>query len=265
MENLMFDESYEVILADTETARRIHYQLRYQVYCLDEGFEEHSKYPDGMERDDWDDHAVHFIVQSKQTREWIAAMRLILPQQKSLPVEELCDIDSRVMEFNSNENIAEISRICVKNTFRHKQVLQPITNRTQESLNMWTSPVTKAYSNTPERVYKKSEIMLGLLRAASVFSQNNNIHNWCFLTTPALARLISQMNIQLIRVGPACLHRGKRFPFLANLKEAERRIRNGCTVVENMFKRHNLAYRRFSELECENCYDDMFFQTSMVA
>jgi len=47
----MFDKRYEVILADTDEARRVHYRLRYQVYCMEEGFEAHDKFPDRMERD----------------------------------------------------------------------------------------------------------------------------------------------------------------------------------------------------------------------
>ncbi len=239
----MFDKRYEVILADTAEAQRIHYQLRYQVYCLEEGFEAHDNFPDHMERDEWDENAVHFIVRSKQSMEWVAAMRLVLPRQEGLPLENLCSVDSNVMPFSHNENVAEVSRICIKDTFRRKR--QPVADNDDNLAR----PDADEKAVARQQRYKKSEIMLGLFRAASVYSREHNIRNWLFLTTPALARLINQMNIQLIKIGSACLHRGKRFPFMADLKESENRIRRGCSVVEEMFSRSELAYRAFSELQ----------------
>jgi N-acyl amino acid synthase of PEP-CTERM/exosortase system len=240
----MFDKRYEVILADTAEARKIHYQLRYQVYCLEEGFEAHERFPDRMERDQWDENSVHFIVRSKQSKEWIAAMRLVLPRHEHLPMESLCEIDSRVMPSNYDENIAEISRICVKDTFRRKR--QPAAENADGSV---ARPAADEKATAGRQRYRKSEIMLGLLRAASVYSREHNISNWYFLTTPALARLINQMNVQLIKIGAACLHRGKRFPFMADLRESEKRLSRGCPVVEKMLGRSELAYRTFSELQ----------------
>ena len=48
----MFDERYEVFLADNETARQIHHKVRYQVYCLEEGFEDQNDFDDNQERDE---------------------------------------------------------------------------------------------------------------------------------------------------------------------------------------------------------------------
>ena len=240
----MFDKCYEVILADTDEAREINYQLRYQVYCLEEGFEAHENFPDRMERDEWDKNSVHFIVRSKKSKEWVAAMRLVLPRQENLPIENLCSIDPRVMPSNYDENIAEISRICVRGTFRRKR--QSIIEHGDDSI-VGTCPDGKAAAGQLRT--RKSEIMLGLLRAASVYSREHNISNWFFLTTPALARLINQMNVQLIKIGSVCLHRGKRVPFMADLRESEKRLSRGCSVVEKMLNRNHLAYRAFSELQ----------------
>ena len=65
----MFDNRYEVILADNEDARRIHHQVRYKVYCLEEGFEDQSHFDNNEEHDEWDSHSVHFTVRTKQTKE----------------------------------------------------------------------------------------------------------------------------------------------------------------------------------------------------
>jgi hypothetical protein len=36
----MTNNGYEIILADTEESKNIHYNLRYQIFCLEKGFEE---------------------------------------------------------------------------------------------------------------------------------------------------------------------------------------------------------------------------------
>jgi N-acyl amino acid synthase of PEP-CTERM/exosortase system len=241
----MFDEHYEVILADSDEARRIHYGLRYQVYCSEEGFESPASFPDQMEKDHWDQTAVHFLVRSKQSDEWVAAMRLVRPREDKLPLHDVCSIDPLLQQFNSSEHVAEVSRICVKDAFRRnlRNVAvsdKRVSNKRNDAGGL--SPVAR-------QRYRRSEIMLGLLRAAAIYSWEHNIGSWYFLTTPALARLINQMNVQLIKIGPACQHRGKRFPFMADIKDSEERLRQGCKIVERMFSRVDNAYHSFTGLQ----------------
>ena len=42
----IFDHNYEVLLANTEESKNIHYKLRYQVYCDEMRFEDKNKFPD---------------------------------------------------------------------------------------------------------------------------------------------------------------------------------------------------------------------------
>jgi len=239
----MFDDRYEVILADNETARRIHHQVRYKVYCLEEGFEEQSDFEDNEERDEWDDHSVHFTVRTKDTREWIAAMRMVVSGPEGLPVEQMCSIDPVIKP--TGESIAEISRLCILD--KHRQGKQ---SRGQSPQDATTYPhLVKATQQpaTNER-HHKSEIILGLLRAAVDYSYENGISNWFFLTTPALARLINRMCIQLVKVGTSCEHRGVRYPFIANLQEAERQATQGCSAIAEWRKQGAKSYHRYSDL-----------------
>ena len=190
----MFNNQFEVILADDNYSRSLHYQIRYQVYCLEEGFEKAAKFRASEERDDWDNQSAHFLVRSKQTNEWVAAMRMVIPESGQLPIENLCDIHPVVRPSLTGEPAAEISRICVVNNYRRKS------------------------SQRQDQVHK-SMIMKGLLSAAAQYSMENGIRYWYFLTSPALARMFSSLNIQLIKVGEACEHRGTRYPFMANLMQ----------------------------------------------
>jgi N-acyl amino acid synthase of PEP-CTERM/exosortase system len=79
----MLLQEYDFYLADSYAARSIHYNLRYQVYCLREKFEDPSSHPNFLEQDKYDELAAHFIVRSRLTREWLGAMRLIVAPVES--------------------------------------------------------------------------------------------------------------------------------------------------------------------------------------
>lgn len=216
----MFDERYEVFLADTDTARQIHHQVRYQVYCLDEGFEDPRNFSDGEEKDDWDEHSAHFLVRSKLSNEWVAAMRLVLPGPNGLPIEQVCDIDAAAVPIGAST--AEISRVCIIDKYRRMA--------------------------TKERTHR-SEIILGLLRAAVDYSYEKGISNWFSLSPPAIARIIKRLCIQLNKVGPPCDHRGVRYPFAANLRIAERQATEGSSTIAEWRNSAIKSYRRYSETE----------------
>ncbi len=228
----MFDRHYEVILADNAAGRSVHYHIRYLVYCMETGFEDETQFPDGMERDSWDNNAVHFIVRARATGEWIAAMRLILPRQGQLPVEHLCQLDASALPAATPSQLGEISRLCIVDHARRRlhdhAALQGIADLTP-------SPNT----------FREPEIMLGLLRAAAAYSRSHGICYWYYMTTTALARMINRLNIMLKPVGPGVQHRGERYPYLADLAESEQRISDKSTDLAAMLAQRN-TYRLFS-------------------
>ena len=240
-----FDKHFEVILADTEYSRHVHYQLRYQVYCLDECFEEQDDSREEIERDDWDDHSTHFLVRSRQTGEWVAAMRLVTPDSnRELPIEQLCTINPFVATTSSGNRIAEISRLCILNSYRRRQSARVLpfavdSARKQDGISAIQTDISPS----------RSLIMKGLLRAASVYSYDNDIPYWYFLTTPGLARIVNRMGVQMIKAGSACNHRGIRYPFLANIHAAVDQAKQGCQDMALLFSNPVSAYTRYSTLE----------------
>ena len=239
----MFDNRYEVILADNEAARLIHHQVRYKVYCLEKGFEDESQSDNYVERDEWDAHSVHFTVRTKDTKEWVAAMRMVVRGPDGLPIEQMCDIDPRAASIG--EATAEISRMCIVDKFRGEKQIHTSSQKGAPHLyNVKENPIPA--SN--ERRHK-SEIMLGLLRAAVDYSYEHDISNWFFLTTPALARIINRLCIQLVKVGSPCNHHGVRYPFFANLREAEKQATQGCSIIAEWRSQAIKSYFRSSELD----------------
>ena len=60
---MIFDDRYEVFLADTPESKALHYQLRYQVYCEETGWERSPQFlQEKLERDDFDASSHHSAI-----------------------------------------------------------------------------------------------------------------------------------------------------------------------------------------------------------
>jgi N-acyl-L-homoserine lactone synthetase len=71
---------------DAELARI--FQLRYEVYCLEKKFLRAEDYPDGIERDEFDDDSVHFVaLDTDDSAQLLGSFRLILPSEHGFPCE----------------------------------------------------------------------------------------------------------------------------------------------------------------------------------
>ena len=255
---MMFDKHFEAVLADCEEGKRLHYKIRYQVYCIESGFEDYRAFADGEEKDEWDKHAVHFLVRSKATREWIAAMRLILPgHQGGHPVFQLCDIDRSIADRTQDATTAEISRLCIIDSFRRR--LPPgRSEKGQVSLN----PQKDAAHQQMRERCKEPLIVLGLFRAAAQYSREHGIPYWYFLTTSALARMLKRMNVHMLKAGASCLHNGERHPFLIDLRNAIELARRGSDVIAQMLE-HQVGYVRYSQLgnDTHQIEEPLYLQT----
>lgn len=243
---MLFDEKFEVFLADTEAARRIHYAIRYQVYCRETGFEDPGQFPDGLERDHWDPLAVPFLVRHRWSGQWIATMRLILGEDQTLPVEATCRIEEPEARRIPGRRKAELSRLSMVRDFRRRGE-EPKHPFEIEGVGGKDAP-----SARPDRRERRREpeILLGLLRAGFRFSDTAGLDHWVMLITPALARMLQRINTSIERIGPSCAHRGQRFPYITQLAREERQIAQIDAEVAEMFRREP-AYLRFSQAVAE--------------
>ncbi|MBN2456580.1 MAG: PEP-CTERM/exosortase system-associated acyltransferase [Sedimentisphaerales bacterium] len=209
----MFDDYFEIFLADTPEGKEEHYKIRYQVYCEEMGFEDKIKFPQKLEYDDVDKYSIHFIVRNKITKRWVAAMRLIPGQGKKLPIESLYSINDEIDLFST----VELSRLCVvKDVRRRSTDFDPPHGITHEKGDDQNESNVKSIHG--QRRLNRC-IIWGLFRAATIYSAENNIENWVSVTTKALAKVISSEGFNLTQIGDACNHKGIRYPYKANVKE----------------------------------------------
>jgi len=251
----MFDQYFEVFLADNAEGKDINYRIRYQVYCLETGYEDPVYFPEKREIDEFDEHAVHFIARSRSTGEWIAALRLVIRPFDSLPMSAFTSVDFNILSDEITRDIktrqtslcAEVSRLCVVASFRRRA--QERNTPYQMSYNPdRDSPPANTSDPTERR--KAPWLMLGLINAARDYSETHNIRYWFFLVADALARIMEGLGFGLTTVGPECEHRGKRRPYFRDLHTGYENIAQRLPIVYQMFTQPS-GYRLYSELRDE--------------
>ena len=216
----MFDDQFETIVADTDRSKAIHYNLRYQVYCLERHFENSAAFPDQQESDIYDKHSVHLIVRHRTSGHWVGAMRLVLAVPEKLPLTRVSTIDADSIRGPKDAIVAEASRLCVL----------PSNIGSEERLNVHPSVIT-----------------LGLIRAAREYSLTHNIRFSYLLITAQLARIRERVGIEIKPVGPITDHRGQRRPYLHDFKNGYKAMRDKSPLIYEMFLAKP-AYQYFSRM-----------------
>ncbi len=209
----MFDDHFDIYLADTAESKAIHYNLRYQIYCEEMEFEDKNKCPTEQESDKWDENAVHFLLRHKHTEQWVGAVRLIFRNGQLLPIEELCPVEELSNSRRSfRKQLVEVSRLCLVKEIRRRKtesLFHPHGNIEKEDEIHKGTNVKMLYSHRQVR----QNILFGLLHAAAKYSVENDIDDWFWLGTAALARILRKSGLNVLKVGEPCEHRGKRYPF----------------------------------------------------
>lgn len=222
-----FNEYFEVIdVCSPELLRRA-FQLRYQVYCIEQrapGFEA-SKYPTEMESDHYDRHSSHILLRHRPSGEFVGTARLILPDQldpkKLLPTEQHTRLDPALIDMSKvpRRHTGEISRLVVIRRFARRRD-EPLRALQQgANLEKW-DPVNKRRFPHPLLA-----LAVGIIR----MSAENNITHWLSVMEPSLNRLLSLYGLQLDPVGPIIEHHGQRGPYHVDL----------IKMLDKMYKNHH--------------------------
>lgn len=230
----MFNKYFEVFLADTKKSKKIHYSIRYQVYCEEMGFENKEDFPLQMEYDENDRTSTHFIVRDKRTGLWVGAMRLIFKNDDFLPIERSCTLDEKIAH-NELFGAVELSRLCLIKDAR-RGIKDIDHNGAVDDSN--TAINIDNIASIPHRNKFNRLIIWGLIHAASDFCSTNNIHHWYFMTTSILARVLRRGGLDLMGIGDPCSHKGERFPFKMNVIE---------TYQSKIWEDYEHGYQLFSQ------------------
>lgn len=226
----MFDERFEVFLADTDFAQCINKQIRYRVFCLERGFEDPDNFPNGEEQDEWDQQAAHFIVREKSSGRWVASTRIIHPKPSLLPVEQHNSLSPGFLTGIDRNEIGEISRFCI---IRQNILTNSGFSQVSRSQFDWIGAVDSKF---------QYEITWGMLRAVTYYGLAHGLEYSYMFITNSFARLLRRMGIVLYQSGMMTEFKGQRAPFLVDFSESIPSVSVKSSQVRELFMNKHLAY-----------------------
>jgi len=191
----MTNNRYDIILADTEESKTIHYNLRYQVYCLEKGFEEAQKFKDQLETDEYDRNSIHFLIRCNKSNQWIGTFRLVIDTLDQLPISQHARVESTHFN-NGSKLVAEFSRLAVL-----RQYQQPTANREEDDDEA------------------ESGVIFRVMSAGIEYCRRHDIHHAVFICRRSLAYVLDKKGVTISKIGPKIVYRGVRHPYRFNLSD----------------------------------------------
>ncbi|SET00131.1 N-acyl amino acid synthase, PEP-CTERM/exosortase system-associated [Nitrosomonas marina] len=234
-----FKRAFNLIEADTEELRRIVFQLRYQVFCLHYEYLPASNYPDGLEKDEYDERSVHMLVQFIPTGKFVGTVRLILPDrsntESSFPLELNTQIDPVLYNADAatKKYTAEISRFLISPDFdRRRRDRRKPSGDNQPSNSAIT--IQSATNNVPVKERRKEErrksdrrclsFYMVLMAAVVRMTVAHDIKYWLSAMDPALNRLVGFSGMNFDPIGPIIDYHGLRRPYLGVVNDVLHRV-----------------------------------------
>lgn len=193
-------QEVSVELADTPELIREAHCLRYQVYCLERGYQLDG---DGLEIDEYDVRARHVVLCHQRTGEVLGAARLVLPSaaspDHSFPVQHVCQVP--LGEHMPIGSTAEVSRFALP--------------KQREGVSRASATVMRL------------ALVQGLVR----LSHQLALTHWCAVMEPALLRLLQMTGIYFEPLGAPVEYHGIRQPCYAGIDALLARMARECPDV----------------------------------
>jgi N-acyl amino acid synthase of PEP-CTERM/exosortase system len=192
-----YREHFEVVRASTPSLLEQVYRLRYQVYCVENAYEDPKQQLDGRERDIYDPRSVHALLVHRRSDAVAGTVRVILPgtdREPPLPIKLVADSDQReLLHRLPHSRTAEISRFAVSKMFR-----QRCTDEDRRMLRY---------------------ITIGLIRGALEICRDNEIQYGCAVMERSLIRLLGRLGFMFEHIGGLIEYHGARQPCVASVNQ----------------------------------------------
>ncbi|MBK1672841.1 PEP-CTERM/exosortase system-associated acyltransferase [Ectothiorhodospira shaposhnikovii] len=193
------------------------FALRYRTYCEERGFLPISEYPDGLERDPFDQRSAHFTARNTQGN-IAGTVRLVLsPGGEPFPFEYHCPPFENFLPPPASLS-AEVSRLAVSRSYRRR------TGDTWFGVNESDGMPAPKHLPGQERRSNSPLLVLGLYRQMYRYSCEKGIQYWYAAMEKSLIRILSRFDFVFEPIGEERDYYGPVTPYLADLREIERRL-----------------------------------------
>ncbi|HEY2540862.1 MAG TPA: PEP-CTERM/exosortase system-associated acyltransferase, partial [Stellaceae bacterium] len=213
------NQYFDVIRADTPDLRDLAYRLRYQVYCVENAFEDPTRCSGKREADEDDDRSVHTLLVHRQSGAVAGTARLILPHPGSgrvLPIERILSAARPSMVLLPLQHTGEVSRFAVSREFRRRR--SEIRCADAGFADTRLDPAAAEKRLMPH-------ITLGLIRGILAICLDYEITLLAAVMEPALLRILARLGLDFAPLGPLVQYHGLRQPCAANILDLIRGAR----------------------------------------
>lgn len=260
-----YQKAFRVIRADSNALREIAFRLRYEVFCIENNMQPSPAGIDvaGLERDAYDDHALHYLLYHKGTDQAVGTVRVVKPRSDkplhSFPLQFICDHPLLHME-DKVSSFCEISRLCMTHDFRKRPgdgSILPTYFEQDETM----VPDGKGATVHIRRVIPFAP--LGLLRAAFEGALDNSLTDCICILDPAQLHALQRIGLSYRVLGPRLDMGGPQQPVIFNIKHAlDNMILQNPACWEIVTDQGRL-HLKANELEQNAWHDQMFDQKCM--
>ncbi len=232
----VYSKYFAVIPAATPQLITEAYRLRYQVYCIENQYEDPVKC-NGQEIDEYDSHSVHAVLIHRASGQLCGCVRLVLPAPRtSLPVHKLLTKNTQAMfEKFPRSMTAEVSRYAVSKTFRRRSTETQYAD-------------TGFFDLGPEeRRRLLPHITLGLMIGIARLSVIHGITHLTAVMAPPLIRLLNGFGMVFHPLGETVDYHGTRQPCIGRCEDLlagiERRNPSYFSLISAEFAERGIGHR----------------------
>ena len=231
---------FEVVAADRPELLRHAHELRYEVYCIERGFEDRSQHPDGIETDEFDERAVHSLLVHRASGAIVGTVRLVLAKQDapgtSFAIQRVCN-HPLLRDWNAFPvtSMAEISRFSISKKFRRRA-----DDTFYGSGEMMPGAEAQGRRKTPP-------MRLGLMQAIVSMSAELGLTHWCAVMEPTLLRILAASGIHFEPLGPMVDYHGRRQPCYAPINTLLTRLRDEQPDVWDIVTKEGSSWDRLCQ------------------
>jgi N-acyl amino acid synthase of PEP-CTERM/exosortase system len=193
-----YNRDFRCLIADTPDLLRQAYETRYQVYCVENEFENPQQHSDRCEVDEFDIRSAHSVLAFRPTGETIGTVRLVLPQSDAPLSFSL----QHIVDYYGGRDLpvplaatAEVSRFSISKRAR------PGRNGAIDIRTAFNQPALRR---------AEPLMSLGLIQGLVRMSQLHHITHWCAVMEPKLLRMLAAMGIHFTPVGALMDYHGMR-------------------------------------------------------
>ena len=197
------------------------YALRYQVYCLERFFLAADDYPDGLEKDEYDDCST-FVSATNQSNDLIGGMRVVRPPEgMPFPFQQHCTHLFNEKSLPPARDCVEISRVVISKACRRRadDTVYGISSKLLE-ISPNQANITSIQNSKLDRKLHP-EILLGILRQGYKHSKEIGVSHWYVAMERSLARMLLRINFVFEAIGEEVNYYGPVAPYILAINKFE--------------------------------------------